>query len=267
MTTYAIGDIQGCFEPLQRLLDKIRFDPCEDQLWFAGDLVNRGPDSLATLRFVRSLNDAAITVLGNHDIHLLALYYGVRPVGKDPTLTQVLEAPDADELIDWLQRRPLLHLHDGFALVHAGIHPQWNIATAQVLAEEVEAKLAAARSAEALNALYGQTSGDWQSAEFSDQRWRYALNVFTRMRFCTAAAVPDYKHSCAPGVQPPGLTPWYELNNHALSETSIIFGHWAALGALIRPGICALDSGCVWGNCLTAMNLSDRSLHQVSCAE
>ena len=159
MTIYAVGDIQGCYEPLQRLVAKLKFDETKDQLWFAGDLVNRGPDSLATLRFVKSLGDAAVNVLGNHDIHLLAIYYGLRPIGKDPTLTQVLEAPDADELIRWLQQHPLMHTHSNYALVHAGIHPEWDMHTATNLALEVEKKLRSVESAEAMAELYGPTSG------------------------------------------------------------------------------------------------------------
>ncbi|MEM7256388.1 MAG: symmetrical bis(5'-nucleosyl)-tetraphosphatase [Pseudomonadota bacterium] len=266
MTTYAIGDIQGCFEPLERLIEQLQFDVNNDQLWFAGDLVNRGPDSLATLRFVKSLGSAAVTVLGNHDIHLLALYYGLRPRDKDPTLTQVLDAPDADELIHWLQQQPLMHTAHNFALVHAGIHPQWSIATANALADELHNSIAAVDSAETLAALYGPTSGTWADAQDTDMRLRYALNCFTRMRFCLPDAVPEYKHSCAPGQQPEALTPWFELADRAAAGTTIIFGHWAALGVHLSPGVCALDSGCVWGNALTAVDLHDLSLHQVSCS-
>lgn len=265
MTTYAIGDIQGCFTPLEQLLEKLKFDPLTDQLWFAGDLVNRGPESLATLRFVRSLGDAAITVLGNHDIHLLALYYGLRPVGKDPTLTQVLDAPDAHELVTWLQQQPIIHTHDEYLLVHAGIHPYWTVDTACELANELHTKIAAIDNENALAELYGPTSGDWTKAEHSDDRLRFALNCFTRMRFCTGNAVLDFQHSCAPGQQPQNLVPWFEVKDRVVNDTTIIFGHWAALGVKQLPGICALDSGCVWGNALTAIDLSDQSLHHVSC--
>lgn len=265
MATYAIGDIQGCFEPLQRLLEKLRFDPANDTLWLAGDLVNRGPDSLATLRFVKALGESAITVLGNHDIHLLALYYGLRPRGKDPTLEQVLNAEDAEDLIHWLQQHPLLHQQGNHVMVHAGLHPQWTIETACLLARELEATLKTLTNKETLTPLYGPTEGSWQKAEQSDYRLRYALNCFTRMRFCTQKAIPDYKHSCAPGEQPAKLQPWFTIKNRPTESLDIIFGHWAALGIHQQPGIHALDSGCVWGNALTALNLADHSLHQVAC--
>lgn len=265
MTTYAIGDIQGCFEPLQRLLEKLRFDPADDQLWFAGDLVNRGPDSLATLRFVKSLGDSAVTVLGNHDIHLLALYYGLRPMGKDPTLTQVIDAADVNELIEWLQQQPILHVLSEFALVHAGIHPQWSIDEATMLAGEIETKLQSVRHKDALAELYGPTTGSWQSVRETADRLRYALNVFTRMRFCTASADPDYRHNGAPGDQPGYLLPWFDIKDRAAKDTMIIFGHWASLGAFLKKNVCALDSGCVWGNALTALNLDTLSLSHVSC--
>ena len=170
MATYAIGDVHGCFAPLERLLDQLNFDPAKDNLWFAGDLVNRGPDSLATLRFVRALGSSAITVLGNHDIHLLAIYYGLRSAEKDPTLAQVLEAPDVDELIHWLQCQPLLHVQRGFALVHAGIHPHWNLKTATTLAAEIETQLRRVDSKDTLSKLYGPSSNDWQVEKNTDNR-------------------------------------------------------------------------------------------------
>ena len=266
MATYAIGDIQGCFEPLQRLLEKLRFDPAEDTLWFAGDLVNRGPQSLDTLRFVKSLGKSAVTVLGNHDIHLFALYYGLRPLGKDPTLEQVLDAPDAQALIEWLQQQPMLHREGDNVMVHAGLHPHWTIETATSLARELEAILQSVNSKETLAPLYGPSQGEWVQAEQTEHRLRYALNCFTRMRFCNKKAVPDFKYSCAPGEQPEKLQPWFAAKNRPTESLSIIFGHWAALGVHQQPGIHALDSGCVWGNALTALNISDKSLHQVDCA-
>ncbi len=267
MATYAIGDVQGCFEPLQRLLEKLRFDPANDTLWFAGDLVNRGPQSLESLRFVKSLGQSAITVLGNHDIHLLALYYGLRPRGKDPTLEQVLDAPDVEELIVWLQQQPLLHQNESKVLVHAGLHPHWTIETATTLAREVEAILHKLDGKDALAPLYGPTDGEWASAEKSEYRLRYAVNCFTRMRFCNHKAVPDFKYSCTPGEQPKKLQPWFTIDNRPTETLSIIFGHWAALGVHQQPGIFALDSGCVWGNALTALNLDEFTFHQVACSD
>ncbi len=267
MATYVIGDIQGCFEPLQRLLDKLRFDPASDTLWFAGDLVNRGPDSLATLRYVRSLGNAAVTVLGNHDIHLMALYYGLRPRGKDPTLDQVLNAPDVAELIHWLQQHPLLHRQGEHVMVHAGLHPQWTIETAESLAAELESTLQSITNSDELAPLYGPTTGNWQDAESTDQRLRYALNCLTRMRFCTRKGIPDYKYSCAPGEQPAKLQPWFTVKKRPTENLTVLFGHWAALGVHKQPGIYALDSGCVWGNTLSALKLEDYSLHQASCSK
>ncbi len=267
MATYAIGDVQGCFEPLQRLLEKLRFDPANDTLWFAGDLVNRGPQSLESLRFVKSLGQSAITVLGNHDIHLLALYYGLRPRGKDPTLEQVLDAPDVEELIVWLQQQPLLHQSKSNVLVHAGLHPHWTIETATTLAREVEAILHKLDGKDALAPLYGPTDGEWASADKSEHRLRYAVNCFTRMRFCNQKAAPDFKYSCAPGEQPKKLQPWFTIDNRPTETLSIIFGHWAALGVHHQPGIFALDSGCVWGNALTALNLDDFTFYQVACSD
>ncbi len=265
MTTYAIGDIQGCFEALQRLLDKLKFDPAADTLWFAGDLVNRGPQSLQTLRFVKSLGTAAITVLGNHDIHLLALYYGLRTREKDPTLNQVLDAPDADDLIHWLQGLPLMHQQHGYILVHAGLHPHWDIATAQTLATEVSASLKACRDKDALSVLYGPSSGSWPLARHTDERLRFAVNCLTRMRFSSRDAILDFKHNDAPGSQPDHLLPWFKVQNRVLADQSIIFGHWAALGLYTDDNVFGLDSGCVWGNALTAMRLSDRQITSVAC--
>lgn len=267
MTIYAIGDVQGCYKPLQRLLDKLRFDPVVDKLWFAGDLVNRGPDSLDTLRFVKSLGENAVTVLGNHDLHLLATFYGLRPKDKDPCLTQVLDAPDTDELIGWLQGLPLLHTSAEFALVHAGIHPKWDIDTALLFARNAEEKLRAVKTSEDMAELYGPSPGNWTIGDNEKERLKYTINSFTRMRFCTRESVLDFSHACAPGQQPPELIPWYSVDDRPAANTKIIFGHWAALGALIEDNIYALDSGCVWGNALTALNLTDLSLQQVFCTE
>lgn len=263
MATYAIGDVQGCFNALQRLLDKIQFEPATDILWFAGDLVNRGPDSLKTLQFVKSLGHSAITVLGNHDIHLMALYYGLRPRGKDPTLEHVLDSPDIDQLIFWLQQQPLLHIHKDFALVHAGLHPKWTIKTAIELAAELHELISNLDSQTALSAIYGPSDGEWRHAADTNDRLRYALNCFTRMRFCNKHAELDFKFSCAPGEQPAHLQPWFDLTQRPTKDINIIFGHWAALGVHQQDGIYALDSACVWGRQLTAMRLSDQKLFQV----
>ena len=268
MTIYAIGDIQGCFEPLQRLLDKLHFDPAADQLWIAGDLVNRGPDSLPTLRYIRSLQNSAVSVLGNHDFHLLALHYGIRPRrSKDSTLDQVLDAADADDLIDWLRHRPMLH-HDpalNCVMVHAGLHPRWDIRDAEQLASEIEALLQSTDPAAALKQLYGDTDGNWADIRHSPDRLRYAVNCFTRMRYCRQDGSPDYACGDVPGSQPSHLFPWYDIADRPTKEHEIVFGHWAALGLHQQPGVHALDSGCVWGNCLTAARLPDFQITSVSC--
>lgn len=266
MENYAIGDIHGCFNDLQRLLEKIRFDQAGDRLWFTGDLVNRGPESLKTLRYVRSLGSAAITVLGNHDLHLLALYYGLRPRGKDPTLEHLLNAPDIDELITWLQQQPILHTEDGFVLVHAGLHPDWTIDTARLLAAELDKAISRVHDKATLSTIYGSSDGAWQHAADTRQRLRYALNCFTRIRFCDDNGIPDYGVSCPPGQQAAGLHPWFEFSGRASKDADIIFGHWAALGRHQQKGIYALDSGCLWGGALTALRLSDRQYFSVDCS-
>ena len=266
MATYAIGDIQGCYDSLCQLLEKLKFDESTDRLWFAGDLINRGPKSLETLRFVKALGDNAVTVLGNHDIHLLALHYGARKrKDKDSTLLQILDAPDADDLIDWLQSSPLIHIDNKYVLVHAGVHPQWSLETLQTLKIEVESAVHGARSKKAVGKLYGNTDGTWADAESSDQRIKYALNCLTRMRYCESSAAPEYNCSDPPGKQPECLTPWFEFNNNALSDHTVLFGHWAALGYHNYKNVYALDSGCVWGNSLTALRLEDKKVISVSC--
>lgn len=266
MATYAIGDIHGCHDPLRRLLDKINFDESIDRLWFVGDLVNRGPKSLETVRFVKELGNKAVTVLGNHDIHLLALHYGVRRrKEKDSTLFQILDAEDADELIHWLQTNPLVHIQDQFVLVHAGIHPQWSLATLESLKAELEFAVGTAFSKKAVSKLYGDTKGSWAAAASSRDRVKYALNCMTRMRYCEINATPDYSCSETPGNQPAHLKPWFEIENKALSDHTILFGHWAALGYHHHNNAYALDSGCVWGNALTALRLEDKEVISVRC--
>jgi len=276
MSTYVIGDVQGCFDELQQLLDKIEFNPAHDTLWFVGDLVNRGSGSLETLRFVKSLEDKAVTVLGNHDLHLLALACGVRPAGKDPTLEPILSAADFQSLIHWLLRRPLLHSEDSFVMVHAGLHKDWSMGTATSLAREIESELAKAAGAEervdldtlhsTMKALYGATDGTWSDNAATDNRLRYAVNCFTRMRFCDIQGTPDFKFSGPPGSQPSTLTPWFEMQNESQQQRTLCIGHWAAMGLKAVDNLHALDSGCVWGNSLTAMRLSDRRLYQIDCS-
>ncbi|MEW6445451.1 MAG: symmetrical bis(5'-nucleosyl)-tetraphosphatase [Pseudomonadota bacterium] len=265
MATYAVGDLQGCLAPLQRLLDKLRFDPASDSLWLVGDLVNRGPQSLETLRFIRELGPAAITVLGNHDLHLLAIAHGgKKSKGKD-TLTPILEAPDRDELIDWLRRQPLLH-HDprlAALLVHAGIPPQWDIATASACAREVEAALAGPNPHDFLTEMYGDHPDRWEASLSGLERLRYTVNACTRMRYLTNDGRMEFKHKCIPDDAPRGLRPWFDAPREPLGAT-VVFGHWSTLGRTRLPGALALDTGCLWGARLTAVRLDDGAWPMVS---
>ncbi len=257
MAVYAIGDIQGCYEELLGLLALIQFDPQHDRLWFAGDLVNRGPKSLETLRFVRELGDVAITVLGNHDLHLIAAAYGKPLDHEDHTLDAILTAPDREELIDWLRSRPLLH-HDaglGYTLVHAGLPLQWDLDTAQRCAREVEAVLRSDRITDFLRHLYGNKPKRWSEKLTGWDRLRFIVNCLTRMRYCDRDGRLKMKPKGPPGSQPAGLLPWFDLPGRANRDLRIIFGHWSTLGVPDVPGIYAIDSGCLWGGQLTALRI------------
>jgi len=257
VATYAIGDVQGCLDPLQRLLDALPFDPGADRLWFVGDLVNRGPRSLETLRFVRGLGESAVTTLGNHDLHLLAAREGVRDEHRNDTLRPIFAAQDRDELLDWLRKRPLLHYDRDleFVLVHAGIYPQWALPEAQALAREVETLLAGEQFRDLLHNMYGNSPTRWDPALQGFERSRFVINVFTRMRFCTASGALDFGHNGPPGTQPPELLPWFNVPGRRAAGQRIVFGHWAALQHFDAKNLFPLDSGCVWGNRLTALHL------------
>jgi bis(5'-nucleosyl)-tetraphosphatase (symmetrical) len=268
MAVYAIGDLQGCLDPLVRLLDRIDFDPACDRLWFCGDLVNRGPASLATLRFVHSLGDSTITVLGNHDLHLLATAYGgERPLKRRDTLDEVLAAPDRQVLLDWLRRRPLLH-HDprlGYTLVHAGLPPQWDLATAQAAAAELEAVLGGDGFVRFLRQMYGDLPDLWTAELAGSDRLRYIVNAFTRMRFCRPDGSLDFNEKSAPGRAAEGLVPWYCFPGRRNAGLRIVFGHWSTLGEVEHQGAICLDTGCVWGGRLSAMRLDDGTRFFVEC--
>ena len=256
MATFAVGDIQGCHDELQRLLERIDFDAAEDRLWFTGDLVNRGPRSLATLRFVKSLGEHAVCVLGNHDLHLLAVAAGTAKPRPNDTLDEVLAAPDRDELLDWLRRRPLFH-HDatlGYTLVHAGLPPQWDLAQAEGCARELESVLRA-DPADFFRHMYGNEPRCWSPKLRGMERLRFIVNCFTRLRYCNAEGELDLKAKGAPGSQPEGYLPWYAVPGRRSAGLHILFGHWSTLGEVDGFEVYNLDTGCVWGGRLTALRL------------
>jgi len=263
MATYAIGDVQGCFDELQALLARFDFDPQRDRLWFVGDLVNRGPKSLEVLRFVRDLGERAVSVLGNHDLHLVCVFEGYEKGRKGDTLDPVLAAPDVRELVDWLRLRPMMHVEPNYAMVHAGLLPQWTIATASALAEEVERALAAPNYGEFLAHLYGEAPERWDDALSGWDRLRVLVNAMTRMRFCTLDGRMNVR---AKGRETPhGYLPWFEARP-LRAEPAIVCGHWSTLGLKLTERLAALDTGCVWGGSLSALRLEDRTLVQSACA-
>lgn len=257
MSIYAIGDIQGCFDELLRLLDAIAFNENTDQLWFAGDLVNRGPKSLETLRFVKGLGDAAVTVLGNHDLHLLAAACSPRPPGKHDTLAQVLDAPDRDELLDWLRHRPLFHYNDEFCLLHAGLPPQWDFNKTRKMAVFAEKALRGPDYQRLLTHMYGNKPDIWSPTLTGLAKLRFIINCFTRMRYCDAYGRLDFIHSGPVGSQPEKLMPWFQVPNRKNAGMRIIFGHWSTLGYYEGQNCYAIDTGCLWGGQLTALKLGE----------
>lgn len=261
MATYAIGDVQGCNDELQALLAQLSFNGARDRLWFVGDLVNRGPASLEVLRFVRGLGEKAVVVLGNHDLHLLCVAEGFAKRRADDTLDELLAAPDAGELLDWLRARPLIHVEAGYAMVHAGLLPQWTLQKAASLAHEAETALRAPGYGDFLSNMYGGTPAAWRDDLAGWDRLRVIVNAMTRLRFCNAGGEMALR---AKGAEPPpGFRPWFELR--PTGELPIVCGHWSALGLKLSEKLIALDSGCVWGGSLTALRLEDRALFQVPC--
>ncbi len=265
MSTYAIGDIQGCFGALQELLETLCFDPSRDHLWLVGDLVNRGPDSLAVLRWARDMGDRVVTVLGNHDLHLLAVAEGFVPIHRSDTIQDVLQAPDRAELLEWLRRQRLLHAQDDLVLVHAGLLPQWTPQQAQVLAREVEQALRGEAYRNFLEHMYGNRPNYWEDAHTGMGRLRVITNAMTRLRFCTTGGEMEFAHKGDPAHPPEGFVPWFSVPHRASRQATVIFGHWSALGLRMQEGLVALDSGCLWGGQLSAVRLEDRRLFQVSC--
>ncbi len=267
MATYAIGDIQGCYDSLQRLLERCAFDPARDRLRLVGDLVNRGPKSLETLRLMKSLGDAALTVLGNHDLYLLMVAEGgAKFRGKDDTLQAILDAPDRDELLDWLRHQPLCHLEGEHCLVHAGLLPQWTVARARELAREVEVALQGPDFREFVMNLWGSEPAGWSDDLTGWARLRVIVNAMTRMRFCTPEGIMEFKAKGELAKAPAGHLPWFEAPNRQSADSVLVTGHWSALGLKITPNLLALDSGCLWGGQLTALRLEDRQVFQVDCS-
>jgi len=257
MAVYVIGDVQGCYQPLQELLQKIRFDPARDRLWFTGDLVNRGPQSLEVLRFVKGLADRAVCVLGNHDLHLLAIAQGKAKLRPRDTLDRILSAPDREELLEWLRHRPLLH-HDadlGYTLIHAGLLPPWNLADARRLALEAETVFRGAALGDFFSHMYGDLPDHWNEKLQGFDRLRVIINAFTRLRHCDLEGNMDLRFKGPPGSAPPDFVPWFQAPGRRSRDLRILFGHWSALGRWQGDGVICLDSGCLWGRALTAVRL------------
>ena len=262
MTRYAIGDIQGCEKELRALLKVLKFSADRDQLWFVGDLVNRGPASLASLRLVRDLGDNAIVVLGNHDLHLLAVAYGADRRRRSDTFDDVLAASDREKLLEWLLTRPLAHAEGRDLLVHAGLVPQWTLTLTLALAREVASALQ--RDPRALfDHMYGNEPDRWDERLKGIDRLRFAINVLTRLRVCTADGEVDFSMKGEPPPPPSPLRPWFEHAHRASRDLRVIFGHWSALGLIERDGVIGLDTGCVSGGTLTAADL-DREREPLS---
>ncbi len=253
MSVYWVGDLQGCDEPLGRLLDDVGFSPSRDRLYVLGDLVNRGPSSLAVLRRLSKLGSSIECVLGNHDLHLLALAVGARQPSRTDTLTEILAAPDKLSLLDWLQHQSLAIYKEEVLMVHAGVLPQWSLQTTLELASEIEGVLRGPEASEFLMNMYGNEPDQWLPSLTGVDRLRCALNAFTRLRFCAPSGRMEFKVKENSANAPTGFMPWFEVPGRQTAGTRIAFGHWSTLGAVSRTDIWAMDTGCVWGGCLTAI--------------
>lgn len=264
--TLAIGDLQGCNGSLAALLAHCG-RAAAGELWFAGDLVNRGPDSLGALQRVRAFGDRATAVLGNHDLHLLTTASGARAPHRGDTLHDVLVSPDRDALLDWLRRRPLAHFADGRLLVHAGVFPQWTAEQTLALAAEVEQVLRSRHWVDFLKILYGDTPDRWDDALSGDDRLRAIVNALTRMRFIDASGRMDFDIKEGAGSAPSGWMPWFDAPGRRTADVTVVFGHWSTQGLVLAPNLIGLDTGCVWGGSLTAVRLEDRAVFQVACPQ
>ena len=266
---YLVGDVQGCCDAFDRLLAEIGFSPSRDRLLLIGDLVNRGPQSLATLQRIRSFGDAATCLLGNHDLNLLAVAHGVRKLRRGDTVGDILGSKRRDDWIDWLRRQRLAHRHDGWLLVHAGVPPQWDAEQTLALAAEVEAQLRGPGLVPLLREMYGDEPARWDAALAGAARTRFIVNALTRMRFCSDDGRLDFSSKEGAGAAPPGTMPWFDVPGRRTAGVPIAFGHWSTLGLLNRPDVLAIDTGCVWGGALTAVRIDGgrREIVQVKCAQ
>lgn len=260
MATYIVGDIQGCLDELQLLLKQVGFSTETDTIWFAGDLVARGPKSLETLRFVHDLGDVAKVVLGNHDLHLLAVAIGVHPIKNRDKTAAIFDASDRDTLLNWLRKQPLLLEHEEFLMCHAGISPQWNMTTARQAAKEVEAILQSDHWMWLIEQMYSDTPEQWNEQLIGIDRYRYIINSFTRMRYCFSDGRLDMACKLPPSQVKNGLLPWFNLKSRITLDKTVIFGHWAALEGYFSEGVIGLDTGCVWGGELTMLRWEDKQL-------
>ncbi|MGD0958909.1 MAG: symmetrical bis(5'-nucleosyl)-tetraphosphatase [Methylomonas sp.] len=266
MAIYAIGDIQGCYDELRRLLEVVKFDPAADRLWLTGDLVNRGPRSLDTLRFIKGLGEAAVTVLGNHDLHLIAIAVSENKAGKKDTLAEILLAPDCEELIHWLRHQRLFYDDGQFCLLHAGLPPQWDLAHTRQMALEAEQAIQSSDYRQFFSSMYGNEPRIWREDLFAADRLRFTVNCLTRLRYCTAEGVLDFAQKGAPGTQPADLLPWFAAPGRKSMDMRIIFGHWSTLGFYQGYNCYCIDSGCLWGGQLTALKLGEsEQAFQVDC--
>jgi bis(5'-nucleosyl)-tetraphosphatase (symmetrical) len=266
---YLIGDLQGCCDALERLLQRLDFSASRDRLWLLGDLVNRGPESLATLRRLQGLGSAATCLLGNHDLHLLAVAHGVRPVHRSDTLQPILQAPDREPLLDWLRQQRLAVFEAGWLMVHAGVVPQWSRDDTLAAAAEVESVLRGPALPDFLQAMYGNEPARWSADLAGHDRLRFTVNVLTRLRFCTADGTMDFKTKDGAGAAPEGFMPWFDVPGRRTADTPVAFGHWSTLGLLNQPMLLGLDTGCIWGGQLTAARVDGarREIIQVDCEQ
>jgi bis(5'-nucleosyl)-tetraphosphatase (symmetrical) len=267
MKTYAIGDIQGCQPRLEELLEHIRVASPDAEFIFVGDLVNRGPRSLETLRRIRALGASAQVVLGNHDLHLLAVAHGIRNAHRTDTLDEILNAPDRDELLDWLRKQPLALMKNDYLLVHAGVLPQWTAQQTLDLASEVQAVLSSPDWVAFLRQMYGNTPAKWDDTLEGADRLRCIVNALTRIRFCTEDGTMEFGGTKGADADLPGYLRWFDVPGRKTRDVTVVFGHWSTLGLIMRPDIISLDTGCLWGGKLSAVCLQDRAVIQVDCPE